>query len=1083
MFARPLITQRLLIAVFALAASLLVFLAALYTVSLLNDALWQYSSIARLVKARWIETRVVLDHFVGQSAALIEDDTALPGTKRGSDKASRKDGGTDQSLVSTRGRQYLQAGGASLDIKNEGPDCERARREFKALDARYWDSSDIPARSYLVLDGCAGVLVSSDVVQRMTLPPSADALSRVASFVAQVRQAGIDGPQTPAASGLTWFGPLNDPFNGRQILGRSHTLRDRDGNVRGLIFATIDSANFSRRFQDNDSEVLFGLFAPNGNLVFSDQEFPLKSAKAFERLPSYGVRSDAGRVAFFSGHIWLSFTSPDTGWSFVYGLHYRKFLVSHYPQLIACFVLLAVALAGLFLFSRFLNNHVIAPSKQTARQLIESEAFNRTILETAPVGVCVVRLSDGKIAHQNEMARVLLGPNEGTNAGELILPHIGDAESGNTLLELQGEAQDEVRHVQVAYARTRHQGEAVVLCALTDISVQKQIENALLAARLAADQASEAKSAFLAMMSHEIRTPLYGMLGTLELLSLGHLADAQRTQLQNVELSSKTLLNIINDLLDLSKIDAGQMALESTKLDLPALVERCVQSVASMAQRKGIDLYCHIQPDFPRALLGDEVRLQQVLNNLLSNAIKFTDNGKIVARLVARDSSDKQTEFALQVSDSGIGIAERNRERLFEPFVQADTSTARRFGGTGLGLSICRRLVGLMGGRIELVSELGLGSSFTVICQLERWKDEERVARGREDLGSVAVLDGAREQRDALIALARFSGARTQAYDEHVTLDQAGILIATDRQSLPRDAGQHFSGVVLVLPDGPLKPEQDGAHSRLWRVSAYSQDAIVAAIRLARDLPSHLQAVPELIVPKIPSLRVLVAEDHPINQRLLTDQLETLGCVVTLANNGKEALEAWSAGAFDIVLSDINMPDLDGYGLARQLRALGAKVPIIGLTAYTDAGVRKRADEAGFDALAIKPISLESLASTLGAQIPQMVSDEEEDEASGTGTPLSPDCIPEPVKDVFRSAMSADLALLSSDDALDDLDALRVRAHRMRGALAVLRDAHGVAVCEAIETGAMTGRSKGELSTHIRKLAKHLEPALEADKR
>ncbi|WP_268247097.1 ATP-binding protein, partial [Jeongeupia chitinilytica] len=248
-------------------------------------------------------------------------------------------------------------------------------------------------------------------------------------------------------------------------------------------------------------------------------------------------------------------------------------------------------------------------------------------------------------------------------------------------------------------------------------SDRKNAELALASAKSAADAANKAKSAFLAMMSHEIRTPLYGVLGTLELLGNTVLSAQQKGYLDTIGHSSGNLLQIINDILDFSKIEADQLTLEAAPFDPIALVEGVAMNFAPLARQKGVELYCCLQPDAPM-LVGDRHRLQQVLSNLVGNAVKFTDSGKIVIRLGGSEAEPGRFGLQLQVADSGIGIGKADQAQLFEPFTQADNSTARRFGGTGLGLSICRKLVTLMGGEIELVSELGLGSSFSVTLPL-----------------------------------------------------------------------------------------------------------------------------------------------------------------------------------------------------------------------------------------------------------------------------------------------------------------------------------------------------------------------------
>ncbi|CUS14458.1 unnamed protein product, partial [Tuber aestivum] len=416
------------------------------------------------------------------------------------------------------------------------------------------------------------------------------------------------------------------------------------------------------------------------------------------------------------------------------------------------------------------------------------------------------------------------------------------------------------RHLFLSFAPTRYQREEVLICAFSDISERKQVELALQQARTLADAANEAKTLFLATMSHEIRTPLYGVLGTLELLARTDLNSQQRGYLNAIEGSSANLLQLICDVLDVSKIEAGQLSLELSVFSPLELVQEVIQGYAGAAQSKGLQLFACLDPQLPDHVRGDVTRIRQILNNLLNNALKFTESGRIVLRLRLESREGERALLQWQVVDTGKGIAAHDQQYLFEPFFQA-SGNANVVAGTGLGLSICKRLVHLMNGTLRVVSEPGLGSSFTFILPLEQ------------------VDEYADEP-----------WARAQGIEEN-------------RSPTPCEA------------------------------------------------PAEINL----------NLRLLVAEDNLINQLILRDQLEELGCTVVLAGDGIEALSLWGETAFDMILTDVNMPRMNGYELTEQLRRLGCSLPIIGATANAMLDEAERCLNAGMDHCLVKPFTLRAL--------------------------------------------------------------------------------------------------------------------------
>ncbi len=669
-------------------------------------------------------------------------------------------------------------------------------------------------------------------------------------------------------------------------------------------------------------------------------------------------------------------------------------------------------------------------------ELKESETRKATIFESALDGIITMD-HRGLVVELNRAAESMFGLDRsdavGRPLGDLIIPPALRAAHREGLARYMATGGSRVvGHrveipairgdgsefpVDLAINRVDRDGEPLFIAFIRDITGRKQAEEGLRRAKEAAEAANRAKSEFLANMSHEIRTPMNGVLGMTELALETELTPRQREYLGLARSSAEGLLTVINDILDFSKIEAGKLALESSPFGLRDALEETLRTLASRAHAKGLELACRIAPGVPDALVGDPARLRQVVVNLVGNAIKFTGRGEVVVSVDSDPDAPPDivgVAIRVAVADTGIGIEAGKLAAIFAPFEQADGSTTRRYGGTGLGLSISARLVELMGGRIWVESEPGRGSTFRFVVRLGRSPD---AVPGRSAAGArppalertpILVVDDNATNRLILVETLASWGARPVA-----VADGPAALVAL------RAASTHGEPFAAALVDG-MMPGMDGlelagvirrdpAHdglAMLLLTSAGPPDdpAICAALRISAcltkpvrqselfdALASALDSGPAVAVavavvaadpdpPAAPisgGLRVLLAEDHPINRKVAVAMLEGLGHSIAVAADGSQALAALDAGEFDVVLMDVQMPVLDGFEATAAIRSreasTGRRTPIIALTAHAMKGDRERCLDAGFDAYLPKPIRRAELVAaleTLGSPVP-----------------------------------------------------------------------------------------------------------------
>jgi len=782
-------------------------------------------------------------------------------------------------------------------------------------------------------------------------------------------------------------------------------------------------------------------------------------------------------------------------------------------------------------------------AERTAAKEASEERY-RSVVEQTAEGIFLVDPESGRILESNAAFQDLLGytPEEvlrltkqdftvgGLESAVGSLPGMAssaDSLSGEHLYRLKDGS---LRNVSVNTSSISYGGKKTLCTVVRDITERKRADEELQRAKEAAEAASQAKSEFLANMSHEIRTPMNGIIGMTELALDTNLSAEQRDYLASVKASAGSLLTLVNDILDFSKVEAGKLDIEEVEFSLRDTLANTLKPLSLRAHQKGLELAINVSPHVPDALIGDPVRLRQVLVNLIGNAIKFTEQGEVVVHAETVEQSDGGVRLHLSVTDTGIGISPENQELIFRAFTQADGSVTRIYGGTGLGLAISSKLVQMMDGKIWVNSELDGGSTFhfTVLLKVQHASTSASREVTTIDLRGMPVLvvdDNVTNQQileqmlsswkmkpvvvgSGEAALSTLKAAYDQGEGFRIVLLDAempemdGFTLAEQIRQIPE------LSAVLIMMLTSITGRADVAQSKELGIKAYLVkpivesslfDAIIKALDATSAAPDETDVYVLSSAEDRPRLRILLAEDNETNQRVAANLLQKHGHSVTVVCNGKEAVAATESESFDLILMDLHMPGMGGLEATGSIRqkeqGTNNHIPIIALTARAMKGDREKCINAGMDGYISKPIDVTKLFESIYSVCPNSSDVTEPDLTKPTHQSNEDEVLDitallanvdgdfQFLNEIVKRFLEYSPDLLARIEGAfqdDDASALEDAAHMMKGALGSFRAGPAYDAASRLEDIACAGdvMQAGEVIRELKDELKRLEPAL-----
>ncbi|MCU0561799.1 MAG: response regulator [Desulfobacterales bacterium] len=778
--------------------------------------------------------------------------------------------------------------------------------------------------------------------------------------------------------------------------------------------------------------------------------------------------------------------------------------------------------------------YTINQRKQAETALRESEERFRLIVETAPVGYFELDLEGGftffneaaldilgvapaDMAARNQIEFVDRASREKLEAAYADVLATGSPARSIEWLLARRDGSKRFAESSISLLRDRRGRSAGFSVFMRDITERRRSE-ALRRAKLAAEAASRSKGEFLASMSHEIRTPLNAVIGLVDLMLTSDLRPDQREDLDVVRSSAYALLSIINNVLDYSKIEAGRLELDRTSFSLELFLEECLKIVAMKAHSKRVELACRMAPGVPDRLVGDMTRLRQVLLNLVDNAIKFTERGEVIVSVRTESQTHEQVLLRILVTDTGVGIAPEKQRRIFKAYDQGDPSVSRRYGGTGLGLAVSAQLVKLMGGRIGVRSRPGQGSTFGFTAAFARQGPEASPAAPSAVLAGrpVLVVDDSPAARRIVAEILERAGMTVAAADgaqqARARLARAGPLPAvvlvdsdmpgTDGFGVAAELRRDFPAaqVVMMLTFPQLKRKAEcaalGVSATL--VKPFGQRSLLDAVERVLAGSGRAAAAgaqtPAAAAPDRRPLKILVVEDTAFNQKFILRLLERWGHTPVLAEDGSRAVELYSGANFDLILMDLQMPEMDGFQAARAIRmiedARGGHTPIIALSAHAIHDERERCLESGMDEYLPKPVDSDALRRMIDGLIPPGAAARPAGAVQGAAVSgllmsLGNDWgFVKEVVDVFCADYPHLLSALRSAAASSDAPAFMRAAHSLKGMLRNFQAEPAAAKAQMLEQMGLAGDLAGarpiiaELAEGLSSLEQHLRSLL-----